>query len=85
MISAIAILAQPSPAYTRQRTALIESECSASLGGMVGMIPGSHTYRDPWPGPRLHVAGPPDTGMRESWMAGKVNPATGLGRCRNFN
>ena len=49
----------------------------ASLGGMVGMIPGSHTYRDPWPGPRLHVAGPPDTGMRESWMAGKVNPATG--------
>jgi hypothetical protein len=30
-----------------------------------------------WPGPRLHVAGHPDTDMREGWMKGKINPATG--------
>jgi hypothetical protein len=47
-------------------------------GGLVGMVPGSHAYKDPWSGPRWWTAGPPDTGMRENWMKGKVHPATGL-------
>ena len=41
-------------------------------GGLVGMVPGSHAYKDPWAGPRLWKAGPPDAGMRDNWMAGKV-------------
>ena len=42
-------------------------------GGVVGVIPGAHHYKDPWDRPRVDR----DESLREGWMKDKVHPATG--------
>ena len=48
------------------------------VGGLVGMIPGAHTYKDPWERPRLFSSGPPDTGTTAAVIDYSTSPRSVL-------